>query len=59
MHTLQSAHPQVPALAEVQGAQGGHAGPGDVLMHRQLARAGHIQAPQLAERADLSDQIHN
>lgn len=51
------AHPQVPALAEVQGAQRGHAGPGDVRMHLQVARAGHVQAPQLAQRADLGGEV--
>ena len=51
------AHPQVPALAEVEGLEGGHRGPGYVLVNLQVARAGHVQAPQLAEGADLGGQV--
>ena len=47
--SLMVTHPQVPALAEIQRSQRGHAGPGDVLMHLQVARARNVQAPQLAE----------
>ncbi len=55
--SLMVTHPQVPALAEIQRSQRGHAGPGDVLMHLQVARARNVQAPQLAEHADLRSQV--